>query len=67
MMHSIDIIVGTGNHTPLSDFVVALRIIVNNSNITCVDRQSSVISSQYPFTDKSILRNGSNTKSSKVI
>jgi hypothetical protein len=47
--------------------VVALRIIVNNFNITGVDGPSPVIFSQYPFTDESLLRNGPNTKSSKVI
>lgn len=47
--------------------MVALRIIVNNSNITGVDGPSPVIFSQYPFTEKSLLRNGPDTKSSKVI
>lgn len=60
-------VIGTGNHTPLSDFVVALRIIVNNSNITGVDGPFPVIFSQHPLTDTSILRNGPNTQPSKVI
>ena len=60
-------VIGTGNHTPLSDFVVVLRIIVNNSNITGVDGPFPVIFSQHPLTDTSILRNGPNTQPSKFI